>query len=459
MKYKLILLLAAVVFTYAALSYSEDKDWTEYKMEYSNDWKVLKDIITISPKIGDISSNYISLPNPNDKKGFRCSTDGKVARVDTDGSGSLRKEIKDKESFADYTIEYGDTRAAYRMRIWQKSSKSINNEAVYEWAYQRGCFMKGQAGGEQIILIDDNNNGVYDDFGEDAIVIGSGNKQAELLSAVIFIKGKFYEFKTEEDGKTIQLKEYKGQTAPVDVKSGLKFEKQKLERIILNNEDAYFNIPLLVKSYPIPLGEYKLFSASFGKRIKATAGDAVFKVETKEKDKPNILQWGAPFKLVAQPKCVKGGALVRITPPATFKAPERETKSLDCPFIKIDDLPKVYGSGGEEYYADPSFQDEMGYAFPDAAVGVFYVDIVPKDSDADPKKKAKPKVLNKIGYPLVDNWTQVDLSGLIQKTAPFWEPYQCPLYGFRGTVMVKVTVKSQIFGELVAEEEVEVTDK
>jgi hypothetical protein len=51
------------------------------------------------------------------------------------------------------------------------------------------------------------------------------------------------------------------------------------------------------------------------------------------------------------------------------------------------------------------------------------------------------------------------MSGLVVKSPPWWEKYQCPMYNFRGTVVLKMSAKSSIFGELKFEGEVEVEEK
>ena len=445
-------------------SKEKEKQWVEYPMTYSDDWKVLKDIVTANTQIVDISNNHVPLPNPKDKdkKGYRCSAGGKTAQLDIDGDGKLDKELKDKENFVDYKVDYDNGQVLpYRLRVWQRVVKKVGKDEWPTWAFQRACCMHGKTPIERFTLIDDNNNGYYDDYGEDAVIIGSA-KQADVLSSVIAVKGKLYEFKVDMTGTKISLKEYTGQVGKIDVFKGFNFKNQKPERVVIAGDcDTYFNVPLQSRFFVLPVGEYRLWLASINKRIKVRAGpDAItVKVEEsdpkkdKDKDKPALLNWGAPFKLLPEPKSERGGTLVKIIPPATYVAPKRESKPLECPFIKMD-LPKIVGVAGEEYYSPIEFKGENDCGvLPDQSIIEFKVDILSKDGP----KEAKP--LNKIGYPLVDNWIQVDMSGLIEKSLTWWEKYQCPMYDFRGTVIIRMSAKSNIFGELNYEGEVEVEER
>ncbi|MFA5795471.1 MAG: hypothetical protein WC980_10460 [Candidatus Brocadiia bacterium] len=446
-----------------------EKPWVEYPMTYSADWKVIKDITTINPQLVDMTNNKIPLPNlkAKDKKGFRCSAGPKSVTLDVDGDNKLEKELKDKENFVEFKVDYDDGTPVvpYMLRVWQKSVRRIVKEEVATWAFQRACFMQGKTPLGDFILIDDNNNGYYDDLGEDAIIIGSGaSRQVELLSKLISIKGKFYECKTHYTGNKLSLKEYQGQIGKIDMVKGFNFPNQKIENAVIAGDDnVYFNIPLQAKYFVLPVGEYSLYSAVISKGKFKVIGNSGSKVKVeesdpksdKEKNKPVLFVWGAPFKFVPEPICEKGGVLVNIIPPATYVAPKREDKPLDCPFVKIK-LPKILGCKDEEYVTNEIVKDDNGQpteTMADVTINKITIEIV------DKAVKKEPKPLNKIGYPLVDAWIQVDMSGLVQKSIPWWEKYQCPMYDFRGTVIIRMTTKSNLFGELKYEGELEITDK
>lgn len=446
---------ALALFLFGADEKDAPKDWVEYPLTYSADWNAIKEAVTADPKIVDIADSFIPLPNPKDEfnKGFACKASGKVVSLDVDGDGVMERDIKDKENLIAYKLDYGDGQALpYQMRVWQRGTrKTDSGEVVIIWSFQRACFMRGKTPVETFTLIDDNNNGCYNDFGADAIIIGSG-KQAELLSSVVMVKGKLYELKPERNGAKIALKEYTGPTGKVETLKGLNFPGQKPEQVIITSENnIYFNVPIQKSLVMVPVGEYWIFSASLGKRAKAKNSRQTAVQVVESKDKPTLLKWGGPFKLSVEPQAVMGGNLVKFIPPADDTPPRLdEGKPLDCPFIRMN-LPKIVGVMGEEYAATPDADGNIP-ELPDPAIKEFKVDITPKKGGG-----AKP--LNKIGNSLVDNWVQIDPSGLMQKATPYWEIYQCPMYNFRGLVVVKVYTKSPVFGDLAFEKEVEVTGK
>ncbi|MEK7449924.1 MAG: hypothetical protein AAB019_10650, partial [Planctomycetota bacterium] len=341
------------------------------------------------------------------------------------------------------------------------------------WYYRRAGFMKGTVEGEPVVLIDDNSNGHYNDFGQDALLIGRG-KEAGLLSFLVFIKGKYYEFRSEQSGTSIWLREYQGALGKIDVKSKLNFKKVKPPNfIILTNKDTYLLISTKEKTAVAPVGEYQLYLAVLTDRIRVRHGNLpLIKIEA---DKVTVLDWGEPFKLACEPLLVKGGEVIDLIKPwDTWEAnqaaqgfdlgevsqnkldalnilvkseenptpPEFSRQKLDCPFIKVD-LPKIYGPNGEEYFGNSEMKTPAEYCFPDIAITYFNVEISAKETVG---KIKKGQLINKIGKYFVDNWR------------PPWTIYQCPMNDYRGPVTVKIWIKSGLFGDLIFEQEMVVKD-
>ena len=431
--------------------YSEEAGWKEYQMTYSTDEQFLGSIKTFDPKFYSIE-NYIWLANLKDKNGFQCITGNDFIKVDTDGDGQIDKTLQSKENLIDYKLDYGTVQQSYRAKIWQV--KTMPGQKIF-WYYRRAGFMKGTVEGEPVILIDDNSNGRYNDFGQDALLIGRG-KEAGLLSFLVFIKGKYYEFRAEQSGTSFWLREYQGALGKIDVKSKLNFKKVKPPNfIILANKDTYLPISTKEKTAVAPVGEYKLYLAVLTDRIRVRHGNLpLIKIEA---DQVTVLGWGEPFKLVCEPRLVKGGEVMGFIEPKSNPptAPEFPNQKLDCPFIKMN-LPKVYGQNGEEYFGDPEMKDQAGYCFPDIAVTYFNVEISAKETVG---KIKKGKLINKIGKHFVDNWQQLNPSGIVEKRIPWWTIYQCPMNDYRGPVTVKVWIKSGLFGDLIFEQDLMVKEE
>ncbi|MEW6026633.1 MAG: hypothetical protein AB1599_05005 [Planctomycetota bacterium] len=439
---------------------AEDADAIEAELVYSDDWNILSKITTPLPTFTQINNNYVTLPNPENKKGFRCTAEPGKARLDVDGDDEYETDIKGKEQFVAYKIKYpNELQANYKIRVFI-SGKTPGNEPM--WSYQRACFMTAKTSVETFILIDDNTNGYYGDYGKDAIAIGS-SKEASPFSSVIRVKGKFYkvEVRTAEEitatdmknpkytGMKLRLVPHSDETGKINMVKNLKPPKGAAQSIVVRRgEDTFFMVSNKGDDI-LPVGEYFLVSAIFTPRVRARTSEKP--IATIEAGKTVAPKWGAPFKLEISAYCEKGGTEIIVIPPATLKPPEDVSKNLECPFIKTE-FPKILGSFGEEYYAPDEYKDEGGYALADEGVTSFDVDIRPKGAPAGDKP------LNKRGNPFTDRWIQKDMSGLVQKSIPYWVTYRCPIERYRGVVVFKVKTKSAVFGELSFEKEIEVTE-
>ena len=428
-------------------------EWREYKLTYSTDWNFLKKTKTTDPRYYTVRDNYIWLFNEQDKSGFQCVQGDDFIKVDVDGDGQTDKNLRRRDNFVDYKLSYGMNKNPYRLRIWRRE---FGPKRTVFWLYQRACFMKGRVAGQNFILIDDNNNGRYNDFGADAVLIGK-NKEAGLLSSLIEIKGKYYELKINDVfGNTVQVREYQGPSGKIDVKSKLKLKKLKPSFVTLADKknDIYLTVSTRKKTSKVPVGNYELYLAVLTDRIRVRHGTLpIIKVEA---DQVTTLEWGGPFKLDCEPKVTRGGTIMDFVPPTDSPptAPEFPRQELNCPFIKIE-LPDVVGQYGEEYFGDPQFKDPAGFCFPDAGVTYFSVEITAEESRRGKKKK---KYFNRIGRYFVDNWRQLDPSGVVEKSIPWWQIYECPLYDYRGPVHIKVWIQSPVFGKIEFEQDLMVKD-
>ena len=434
----------------------------EAALTFSDDWAFLSGITTPLPAIGKVDGGFIPLPNEKNPQGYRCSAQQKTVQLDMDGDGAYDTDLKDKENFVTYQIKYPNgVQLNYRMRIFiKKVSLDIYGSSQTVWAYQRACFLTAKTSLETLAIIDDNNNGNFGDYGQDALIIGAGKKQAIPLSSIIPLKGKFYTLKVEVikeipeeskknpkfSGMKLVLTPYAGDGGKIDATKNLKPPKDKIPNIIVRRDNDVF-IQLAEKGETtVPTGEYRLESAVFGSRIRVRLSEKSF--TTVEKDKTSLPKWGGPFKLVVSPYCEKGGEIIFVQPATSNSGPALANKAKDCPFIKMN-FPTLIGSLGEEYYTPEEFQEEIGNTFPEK-VSFFNVEIKP------PKSEQKP--FNKGVSPFTDRWIPTDLTGTLYRKTPYWESYRCPIEKYHGPVIVKVWVSGPAFGDLVFEQEVQVTE-
>lgn len=439
----------------------------EAALNFSDDWTFLSSITTPLPTIGRVDTGFISLPNDKNPQGYRCSAQQKTVQLDVDGNGSYDNELEKKDNFVTYKIKYQNgVQLNYRMRVFIKgASKSIYTDGSTSqpvWAYQRACFLTAKTPLDALVIIDDNNNGYFGDYGQDAIIIGAANKQAIPLSSIIPIKGKFYTIKVEViteipeeskknpkfSGMKLVLTPYTGDMGKIDVTKNLKPPKEKISNIIIKRDTDIFLQLAERGETTVPTGEYYLVSAVSGSRIRVRLGEKSFTAV--EKGKTSAPKWGGPFKLEVKPYCEKGGAIIFVQPFTQTTGPAYAPKSKDCPFIKMN-FPALIGSLGEEYYIPDEFQDEVGNTFPEK-VSSFNVEIKTKNTASE------QRTFNKGVSPYTDRWIPIDLSGPLYQKTPFWESYRCPIERYLGPVIVKVWVSGPAFGELISEQEVQVTE-
>jgi hypothetical protein len=463
------LCLAAMPGALGADKKTEESQPVEGRLIYSDDWSFLSGLAApMAPvqRIKDNDTTMINLPNPKNPKGFRCLADQGKLELDTDGDGAYDAIIKNKENFVVYKIQYPNgVQLNYQMRFFARPPTPYDTQNA--WYCQRACFMTVKTSLGDFTLIDDNNNGYYNDYGQDSIIIGTMDKKAIPLSAVIKVKGKFYALHIEslseipEDAKkmanytgmVLRLEPYEGATGRINLVQNLNPPKDPPETIFIRSgNDIFFQLGK--ETAVVPAGEYWLVSAVFTKRIHA--GKSESSLGAVEKDKVLAPKWGGPFKLNLKPYCEFGGEIPIINRPVTSESrpiplPILSTytpKYIDCPFIKMN-LPSITGALGEEYYASDEFKDEKGWAFADGGVSLFNVEIRPKDAQSNQRPINKT-----VGNYYVEKWIPVDLSSQGRKAAPFWEPYRCPIEKYHGAVIVRVTIPSKIFGSLLFEQEV-----
>jgi hypothetical protein len=245
--------------------------------------------LTPNPAISRVrpgSGGRLSLPLPSkDGMGFVFQETRRGPYIDLNGDGKIDAPVKGVVTLA---TSYEDGASRYALVI--KKNKD-------SWTYERRCVMAGKALGYPFVLIDDNNNGRYDEYGVDAMVVGR-SKAAHCLSRMVNIKGKLYHFKTTASGKKVWLKPYDGAAGTLNLQKGFRVSG-KLFWAIVQQGDNYFNMAGHKKGLRVPAGSYHFFGGRVGHNPNVSCritrgGMSTLDVE---KDKNLILKWGSPGKI------------------------------------------------------------------------------------------------------------------------------------------------------------------
>ncbi len=191
---------------------------------------------------------------------FAAGLDGLTLLVDADGDGELETKVKGEAGFV--VLTKGDKRYGIRLK------------AAPNWVFAPGSTMAGEIEGVRVQIIDQNLNGRFDDFGEDAMVVGRG-KTAAFLSKVIDLgDGRLVSIEVAADGSKLGYQAYTGATGRLDlgiVTSG------KVLAAVLQSRDGAYSVACsgAEKELLLPAGDYRFHSGLIslgGNRVNVQTG-------------------------------------------------------------------------------------------------------------------------------------------------------------------------------------------
>jgi len=249
--------------------------------------------------------------------------ENRTIQYDVMGDGRQIRTIKIPGGIATIVTKEG---IPYAIELKNDSLGRNNN-----WSYRRACYMVGKIGGQQVILVDENSNGKYNDIGVDGIIVGSG-KFACPLGKMILCGKKFYEIEINPGGAGVTYKEANPTTGHLDMRTNF-IASGKLMAAIISNGDNYFNMAGFSPKTRIPVGEYKYVGGRVetGRMYCDIQGKEFAPITVSAANESNFFVWGG------NPK--KKGA---------FKAVFGVTKSGNKVTCHVNQF-HVFGIKGEEY--------------------------------------------------------------------------------------------------------------
>lgn len=244
---------------------------------------------------------------------FKAHLEGTALAVDIDADGKIDVKVETPEGHL--ILVNGDRRYAVRV----KNEKS-------QWHFAPACVMLGKIGETKIKLIDQNNNGRFDDFGKDAMVVGNG-KVASLLSKVVSIDSKLFELKIDANGANLSYSPYTGPVATLKLDATC---KGKIVASVVQSKDGQYSFGFsgAKNELTVPVQDYVLHSGiiSFGgNTVKVKTGKS--KPVNLKADTTAAMTWGGPVR--AEFTYAREGNEVKFDPSQIW----------------------FYGNAGEEYYS------------------------------------------------------------------------------------------------------------
>lgn len=193
---------------------------------------------------------------------FKAVLEGRDLAIDVDADGKV--DVKVEQPGGHVILVNGDRRHALRVNLVEG-----------EWRYAPACVLKGEVAGTQVRIIDQNNNGSFDDIGEDAIVVGKG-KVASFLSKVITIDGKLHEIDVDSKSMTLSHRPYAGPVAELELST---VTRGKVMAAVVKSSDGQhsFGFSGHGASMKVPAGDYNLHSGTIsfgGNTVKVKQGRA-----------------------------------------------------------------------------------------------------------------------------------------------------------------------------------------
>lgn len=202
-----------------------------------------------------------AVPNASGDR-FAVLADGAGISVDTDGDGTPDTTIAGKEVDGVRTAYATLTGISPAGNPIKYSARLIDQGQG--WQYAPGSAAVGKIGDTRVRVIDQNNNGRYDDYGADAMVVGRGSF-ASFLSRVISIDDTLYEIEVAPDGTSLDYQPFAGKSGTLDVVSGCD-SNAKVLAAVLRTPDGQVSFDLAASATPtrVPVGNYVMSYGRLG---------------------------------------------------------------------------------------------------------------------------------------------------------------------------------------------------
>jgi hypothetical protein len=233
-------LLPGALLALASLATAQDDAATQAGLTYKAfpKWTFVTPVDTWTP-VG----TEIRIPHSNGT-GFAAAAE--VMTLD----GRLDKKVKGTSGYLELRGKREDGKS------FSYAARFMSDGKVFSYASSGA--MVGQLAGVPVWVIDLNNNGIYNEVGKDAIVVGRG-QAASFLSKVIHLNNELHELAISDDGATATIHPYTGATGTLDLRSGFE-SKGKLDSVVVSSKDGTlsFNVAQAAKGLVVPTGTYRI---------------------------------------------------------------------------------------------------------------------------------------------------------------------------------------------------------
>ena len=250
----------------------------------------------------------------NGKYSFAAKMEGTNLLLDLNADGETDVRVTGEEGSALLRHEDG-FRYAIRLK------RNANG-----WAFAASGAQVGKLNDQRVALIDQDNDGVFGEVGEDAILIGQG-KIATWLGDSVLIDGKLHSLQLDAAGELLELNAYEGETGSLSVTTGFNGQGKLLSAVVRSVDNKHcFDLAGQTGPVTVPAGQYRIVSGKIGLGEQAVmvAPGAATAIEVSN-DGAQEVNWGGPVR--AEFEFQRDGQNIAFSPDAVW----------------------YYGSTGEEY--------------------------------------------------------------------------------------------------------------
>jgi hypothetical protein len=216
---------------------------------------------------------------------FAATMEGSNLALDLDADGTTDVRITGAEGSALLHHEDG-FRYAIRLK------RDANG-----WSFAASGAMVGKLGDVRLALIDQDNDGIFGEVGEDALLVGRG-RIATWLGSTFLHEGRTMALDFDPASGQLLLSDWQGETGLLSVATGFHGKGKLLSAVVRSLDSAHcFDLAGTEGAVPVPVGRYRIVSGRIGlgeSAVTVAAGNSpVFEVRS---DAPRELDWGGPVR-------------------------------------------------------------------------------------------------------------------------------------------------------------------
>lgn len=191
--------------------------------------------------------------------GFAVKLDGVKLLVDADGDGSLERTVEGKVD------DRGVRTAVLVCRRGEERPTGFRlRDQGDGWRFAPAGAAVGKLGETKLQLIDQDNDGSFDGYGTDAMIVGTGAR-AQFLSEVVNVGGVLYSIDVASDGTTLEYAPFEGETGVLDFATKLDADAKLLTAVVKSADGRRsFDLAAAPTGLVVPAGEYLIHGGKFG---------------------------------------------------------------------------------------------------------------------------------------------------------------------------------------------------